>query len=364
VSCSSKIKGESENDFLFYFSLLVLIPLSIILGVLKSSCFVFALPVNTRTWLIHGAKPWNGTVPHLRILSLNLYMRPMGISDVHGDYKKERLMDFMEHHLSHFDVLSLQEMFSTFSFRRNELVAEAKKRGFSYAVCSPPPSVFSFQCFDAGLLILSRYPLEHVAFVEYADSCHSDSLANKGALRASVRFGPGPLDTIRLFNTHLQASYSHQDLSATTIALLQLQQLFGLISDVRTSSHHEAVLLAGDLNLDAFQNHLYDRITGLCRHMEMQDLLRKQFGASICTCTSNIDATGVDVGTRRRSAAEREAKGFTEVHMCLDYQLYFEGSSPRLAHSKTSVEDFELISNPFGRLTDHCGICSVFTVRP
>jgi len=346
-----------------YFSLIVLVPLSTILLMLKGSCVLMPLPAHPRTNLIHGATQWTGSVTRMRILSLNFYMRPMGVSDLHGDYKKERLQDFILHHLDDFDVLSLQEMFSTFSLRRNELVVEARKRGFSYVVSSPPPSTLSFQCFDAGLLILSRYPLENVAFMEFDHSCHSDSLANKGALRASVRFGPDPLDTIRLFNTHLQASYSHKDVSATTVALLQLRQVFDLIRGDLSKSHHEAVLLAGDLNLDAFEEDMYGHITSLCKPIEMQDLLRKQFGASVGTCVSNIDARGVDMGTRRRTKAELEEKGFTEVHMCLDYQLFFEGSSRRLSHVQTKVEEFEFISNPFGRLTDHAGICSVFSVQ-
>jgi len=356
------IAGWSYVPLLGSLALVVLIPLSTILVTLKGSCVVMPLPASARH-LIHGAKPWTQPVTRMRILSLNFYMRPMGVSDMHGDYKKERLQDFIHHHLDDFDVLSLQEMFSTFSLRRNELVLAAQRQGFSYVASSPPPSALSFKCFDAGLLILSRYPLEDVAFMEFDQSCHSDSLANKGALRASVRFGPEPLDTIRLFNTHLQASYSHKDVSATTVALQQLRQVFDLIREDLSRSQHEAVLLAGDLNLDAFEEDTYSRITDLCKPIEMQDLLRKQFGASVGTCISNIDARGVDMGTRRRTKAEREEKGFTEVHMCLDYQLFFEGSSRRLSHLQTRVEEFEFISNPFGRLTDHAGICSSFSVQ-
>lgn len=345
-----------------YISLIVLLPLSTVLIVLKGSCLILPLP-SSSSHLIHGAKKWEGPIKGLRMLSLNFYMRPMGVSDMHGDYKKERLNDFILHRLHEFDVLSLQEMFSTFSLRRNELVLAAKKHGFSYVASSPPPSPFSFQCFDAGLLILSRYPLEDVAFMEFDESCHSDSLANKGALSASVRFGPEPLDVIRLFNTHLQASYSHKDVDATSVALSQLRQVFGLVRDGLSKSQHEAVLLAGDLNLDAFEDGLYGHITELCKPIEMQDLLRKQFGASKGTCVSNIDSRGVDMGTRRRTEAEREEKGFTELHMCLDYQLFFEGSSSRLNHVETKIEEFEFASNPFGRLTDHAGICSVFSIR-
>jgi endonuclease/exonuclease/phosphatase family metal-dependent hydrolase len=331
---------------------------------LKGSCAYLPLPASPQH-LIHGAEHIKKREPvtRMRILSLNFYMRPMGVSDMHGDYKKERLRDFITHHLDDFDVLSLQEMFSTFSFRRNELVLAAQKQGFSYVASSPPPSTLSFQCFDAGLLILSRYPLEDVQFTEFDHSCHSDSLANKGALRASVRFGPNPQDTIRLFNTHLQASYSHKDVSATTVALLQLRQVFDLIRNDISRSRHEAVLLAGDLNLDAFEEDMYGHISNLCKPIDMQDLLRKQFGASIGTCISNIDSRGVDVGTRRRSKEEREEKGFTELHMCLDYQLFFEGTSRRLKHVNTHVEEFEFLSNPFGRLTDHAGICSVFSIQ-
>jgi endonuclease/exonuclease/phosphatase family metal-dependent hydrolase len=356
------IAGWLYLPLLGYLSLIVLIPLSITLVTLKGSCAVMPLPANNNH-MIHGAKKWTDPVTQMRILSLNFYMRPMGVSDMHGDYKKERLQDFILHHLDDFDVLCLQEMFSTLSLRRNELVVEARKRGFSYVTSSPPPAALSFQCFDAGLLILSRYPLENVAFVEFDHSCYSDSLANKGLLRASVRFGPDPLDTIRLFNTHLQASYSHNDIDATTVALAQLRQVFNLIREDLAKSQHEAVLLAGDLNLDAFEEDMYCHITDLCKPVEMQDLLRKQFGASVGTCVSNMDSRGVDVGTRRRTETEREQKGFTEVHKCLDYQLFFEGSSSKLSYVKTKIEEFEFILNPFGRLSDHSGICSVFSVQ-
>jgi hypothetical protein len=199
VKCVWGLSGLTYLLYSFLLSQMVFYILSALLCALKGSSFLYSLPVLSNS-PVHVRKK------KIRVLSLNVYMRPMGVSDVNGDYKWERLTDFITHKLHEFDVICLQECFSTLNSRRNSLVKAAHRVGYSYAVASPPPDMFSFKCFDAGLLILSRFPIEETHFEEFTDSCHADSLSNKGILWAKIRMGPLVDDIFHIFNTHLQVT--------------------------------------------------------------------------------------------------------------------------------------------------------------
>ena len=57
--------------------------------------------------------------PTLSILTLNCFMRSWGIVDEYEtwDSKNERLEELMTHHFPHYDIVCLQEVFSTFALK-------------------------------------------------------------------------------------------------------------------------------------------------------------------------------------------------------------------------------------------------------
>ena len=93
---------------------------------------------------------------HVKILTYNIFIRPPPIKNNENDWKDERLADFIKL-LEFYDIICLQEMFGTFSNRKQELIKYANKSGLFFYVDSPSPSFFSKFLVDGGLLILSRY---------------------------------------------------------------------------------------------------------------------------------------------------------------------------------------------------------------
>lgn len=140
---------------------------------------------------------------NIKLLTYNIFIRPPLIKNNENDWKDERLIDFIKQ-LDKFDVICLQEMFGTFSTRRQQLIKYANKSGLFFYVDVPAPSFFSKSLVDGGLLILSRFPIIESEFRPFNYSILSDSLAQKGCLYAKLKIKDSSLV---LFNLHLQASY-------------------------------------------------------------------------------------------------------------------------------------------------------------
>jgi len=112
------------------------------------------------------------------ILTYNLFIRPPGIKNNEDDFKEERLDEFIEV-MDSYDVIGLQEMFSSFSSRVNKLIDAAHKKGFYYSLKSVPHGTFSSFLVDGGLLLLSKYPIIEDDGIIYSQGVQSDGLASK-----------------------------------------------------------------------------------------------------------------------------------------------------------------------------------------
>ena len=143
----------------------------------------------------------------IRILTYNIFIRPPLIKNNEDDWKDERLNDFIKE-MHNYDIICLQEMFSSFSFRKMKLISEAVKLGFFYYVESDSPSVTSMCLVDGGLIILSRFPIVNYCYSNYSGGVMVDQFVDKGVLYAQIRVKDSIL---HLFNTHLQASYTYSD---------------------------------------------------------------------------------------------------------------------------------------------------------
>lgn len=93
----------------------------------------------------------------ISVLSYNLNLLPKGVNPVGHRYKSARLAEFTSKCLGEYDVMALQEVFSTpylpagFGCRQAQIVALAARHGYS-AVRGRQPSL-------ADMLTLNRVPL-------------------------------------------------------------------------------------------------------------------------------------------------------------------------------------------------------------
>lgn len=153
----------------------------------------------------------------IKLLTYNLFLRPPGIKTNKNDYKNERLEEFFKI-MGNYDIICLQEVFATFSSRKERLLKKAIKHGFYFIESSPDPSFFSFYVIDGGLVVLSkfflllfkkilnflRFPIISSEFCFFKYSDFPDSLTFRGGLYNKIEvFG----ETLHLFTGHTQATY-------------------------------------------------------------------------------------------------------------------------------------------------------------
>ncbi|OLY83448.1 Sphingomyelinase [Smittium mucronatum] len=209
----------------------------------------------------------------VRLLTQNIFIRPSGINNNGNDYKSERLNYFAQNLFSSYDVICFQELFRfSLSCRYKGFIAQAKNAGFNYTLSSPPRGLTSFGI-DAGLTILSRFPIVASDFKQYDRGVHSDYWSLKGVLYAKIRINPPvPEQSVALpsekldgddkdaqyfhiFNTHTQSSYGTLDLTETSVIkrLYQLYSMHQFIEKMlqKNRQDDEPVFLLGDMNVDS-----------------------------------------------------------------------------------------------------------------
>ena len=105
----------------------------------------------------------------IRILTLNLFLRPPGICTNASDHKDLRTSYFLHNISRDFDIICLQEVFSTLSNRKDLIKATAKSQGFLYSYENPRPNPLYGQFTDGGLLILSKLPITECDSITYSN---------------------------------------------------------------------------------------------------------------------------------------------------------------------------------------------------
>src|SRR5690606_18040212 len=100
--------------------------------------------------------------------------------------------------------ICLQEMFGTLTSRRQELIKFANKSGLFFSADVPSPSFFSKGIIDAGLLILSRFPIVESQFKPFKVTVLNCQIVEKGVLYVKIKVRDANLV---IFNVHLQSTY-------------------------------------------------------------------------------------------------------------------------------------------------------------
>jgi len=180
-----------------------------------------------------------------------MFIRPPLINNNGEDYKDERLLEFISN-MHKYDIICLQEMFASYSRRRETLVEHAKKLGFIYHVASPRPSTFGLNphFIDGGLIILSRYPIVHWGFKPYPLGLGIDCIVQKGVLYAQIQIGESRL---HIYNTHTQANYNGDSKCAKKRKehFVAFQKYISETLIKHDYHQDDVIILVGDFNVNA-----------------------------------------------------------------------------------------------------------------
>ena len=191
-----------------------------------------------------------------KILTYNCYLRSCAVvSSCIFDYKNERLDEIIDCVLPNYDIVCLQEVFASMSFRTSRLVNRARELGFKYCVVPKAPAFFSRKLIDSGLVILSKHPILEYHCISFEHpGVFSDQLADKGFQYAKINvYGR----IIHVINTHIQSDYEIHDKIAYDVKLRQLKQIKRFTDNNRDND----IYLCGDLNCNSIHIHKFKPTT-------------------------------------------------------------------------------------------------------
>ena len=111
--------------------------------------------------------------------------------------------------IHHYDIVCFQEAWGFFQEIKQLIVALAQKAGFLYYAETKDPSFASTYIGDAGILILSRFPVTSSHYMPYSYGIYNDGFTRRGVLYAEITVNTDVPVKLHIFNTHMQSSYFH-----------------------------------------------------------------------------------------------------------------------------------------------------------
>jgi len=287
----------------------------------------------------------------LKILTYNIFIRPPLITTNGTDYKDARLRDFMSNYMQDYDIICFQELFSSFSSRRDWLVNEAFLQGFKHSY-SIKKKFNVVSPIDGGVTIISKYPIVKRDYIIYPRGSHGDALAQKGAIFCRIQFNCRMVD---VYNTHLQAICKYQDIRKKQLCLFN--DFF-----LKTHNHNNPAVICGDFNIDFHRSAQYNELF--------------QFLQFECSKTVNtyLEANEFDLVSRSATYGCGFDKCLTceddqEIHELLDYIFLVtdeRSDEQLLVYDACKIECF-LIENPwypYKQLSDHYGVTATLRLVP
>jgi len=186
-----------------------------------------------------------GTTPVVRVLTQNMNIHHFV---AHSYPNRGARMRGLLAQVDAFDVVLLQELFTlhlpwgTAGGSWRDKVVACWPHGFS-ASCASPSSWFTQ---DAGLLILSKYPIVESKTLPFKHYSLQEVVCRKGALMAKIKVSNHEP------SRHLIAITAHLDAHSAEVRLLQLTQIMEELVNQELEQDPEAqIILGGDLNIDS-----------------------------------------------------------------------------------------------------------------
>ena len=187
----------------------------------------------------------------LQILSYNVFMRPL-VKTNESDYKDLRLEELIKVWKERkFDIICLQELFSTGSKRMDRLLGEfSNEKGWNYIHLSSWWR--KMKPIDSGLSILSRFPIIEKDAMVFTQGSDIDGYTTKGVISALIDLSSSEKKQhLLVFNTHTQANYDLQNAKYWEIQQSQFSEMALFILEKRKQHPGVPMVLCGDLNVDA-----------------------------------------------------------------------------------------------------------------
>ncbi|EDP59737.1 hypothetical protein AND4_11284 [Vibrio sp. AND4] len=167
----------------------------------------------------------------LQVATYNIWMIPSVSSNIFTR------ASMMEHSLSGYDVLALQEVFS----RHREPMFDALSAEYPYR--TEVVGGDSHAIYDGGVVTLSRYPILESDALVFDHCAGTDCYADKGIVYTKIDKNG---EIYHIFNTHL-ASFDTREAKRLRRLQLGLLRTFMLTKQIPDD---EAVIYAGDFNID------------------------------------------------------------------------------------------------------------------
>ncbi|CAF1217414.1 unnamed protein product [Didymodactylos carnosus] len=302
---------------------------------------------------------------HIRILTLNFFLRPPGISDhlTSDDWKRHRIRLFARREFNNYDIITFQETFAFGSSRRKKLINLARNAGFHHSFVARKMPWYAGRI-DAGLVILSRFPIvatEEWTFEERGTQV-GDFLAAKGIIYAKIQLNATHL---HLFTTHLQSSDSEKAIVKRHKQFSEAKQFIDntLLKHGRTDI--EPVLFSGDMNVDARKNAddgvnngwEYDLMINIYSGRQISVPNTTEFQAKYDICDVCYEALGEHPITTSKLRASEPAD-----RKCIDFIFSLRPAASdgqkNIHFENVRVEKFLVEEHRFDFLSDHFGIAA------
>lgn len=291
---------------------------------------------------------------NIRLLTLNLFLRPPLVKNNQSDHKDARAKYFCQNIIDNYDVICLQEVFSTMNSRRSQIISSAASKGFLYSTHAPAPGFFRPQVIDGGLLILSRFPIEESDFLGFGNGLFPDLMSYKGILHAKIQIGSKSLHS---FTIHSQATYpsSSQD-TLNLYKEARKEQLKTSVAFIKskTQSNNDSFFIAGDFNIDAFSDE-YSSILEALQELEVIDIIRSVHGKSFSTYGVRLPS-----GEPEETVLSHRNENTRDV--AIDYIFLSKRGDPAVFAECTNVEPFYISNHPFTRISDHYGVQTTISI--
>ncbi|OMJ85470.1 hypothetical protein SteCoe_13231 [Stentor coeruleus] len=299
----------------------------------------------------------------IKILTLNLFLRPPGIHTNTSDYKDLRAQAFVDLFISKYDIVCLQEVFSTMSSRKELIRNRARAKGFLYSYQGPRPNPLHGHFTDSGLMILSKFQIVESDYMIFNKGMGVDRLSAKGALYTKIKVNE---TFLHVFNTHTQASYGTTEykkfLKYRQIRREQLKEYKNFI-DKKVGTSEDPVVITGDFNVDGLECRKVPKFNSPCQddynHLwilmssqgtdNILDVINSKYGQSLSTF-GRIDDKGCPIETILTGSDEVSA------NECLDYIFLMNYQNIVINYNETNVEPFHVYHMPFTQISDHAGV--------
>lgn len=284
----------------------------------------------------------------LKLLTLNLFLRPPLVKNNVSDHKDARLSYFCEHFMENYDIICLQEVFSTMNTRRNTLIQLALSKGFQYSTYSPSPSFWKPQVIDGGLVILSRYPIQETDFFGFGNGAFPDIFSYKGILYAKIQVHT---HSIHIFTLHTQATYPSESQEILDIyRQVRQEQIRSCVKFIANKIQflNEPYFLLGDFNTDASSNE-YDELIEFMKEIDLEDVLKNNLGHSPSTYgIINENGEPEETVLSHRNENSRD--------VAIDYIFASSRAGVYNQFTDSRVEPFYVSNEEFTRISDHYGV--------